>query len=109
MELPENIGINKHAIKQKKDKQPLFGPIYSLGLVELKTLKTYIKTNLANSFIRPSNSSTGASILFNWKPDKSFCLCMDYWDLNNITIKNRYPLPMIGELLDCLGRIKRFT
>ena len=50
-ELPENTGINKHAIKMEKSKQPPFGPIYSLGPVELETLKTYIETNLANGFI----------------------------------------------------------
>ena len=50
-ELPENTGINEHAIKLEEGKQPLFGPIYSLGLVELETLKTYIETNLANGFI----------------------------------------------------------
>ena len=68
-ELPENTEMNKHAIKLKEDKQPPFGPIYSLGPVELKTLKTYIKTILTNSFIRPSKSPAGASILFNRKPD----------------------------------------
>ena len=52
--LPENTGRNEHAIVLKEDKQPSFGLIYSLGRVELKTLKTYIKTNLANSFIRLS-------------------------------------------------------
>ena len=51
MELPENTRINKYAIKLKKGKQPLFGPIYSLGPVELKLLKIYIKINLANGFI----------------------------------------------------------
>ena len=50
-ELPENIEMNEHAIKLEEDKQPPFGPIYSLKLVELETLKIYIKTNLANSFI----------------------------------------------------------
>ena len=50
-ELPENTGINEHAIKLEEDKQPLFGPIYSLEPVELEILKTYIKTNLANGFI----------------------------------------------------------
>ena len=50
-ELPKNIRINEHAIKLKEGKQPPFGPIYSLGTVELETLKTYIKINLANSFI----------------------------------------------------------
>ena len=49
--LPENIGINKHAIKLEEGKQPPFRPIYSLGPVELEILKIYIKTNLANGFI----------------------------------------------------------
>ena len=87
-ELPENIGINEHAIKLEEDKQPPFGPIYSLGPVELETLKTYIKTNLANGFIRPFKSPAGAPILFDRKPDGSLRLCVDYWGLNNITIKN---------------------
>ena len=50
-ELPENTGMNEYVIKLEEDKQPPFGPIYSLGPVELETLKTYIKTNLANGFI----------------------------------------------------------
>ena len=51
VELLENTGMNEHIIKLEEDKQLLFGPIHSLGLVELETLKTYIKTNLANGFI----------------------------------------------------------
>ena len=108
-ELPENTRMNEHAIKLEKGKQPLFEPIYSLGLVELETLKTYIEINLANDFIRPSKSPVGAPILFDRKPDGSLCLCVDYWGLNNITIKNRYPLPLIGESLDWLSQAKRFT
>ena len=49
--LLEWAGINKHAIKLENSKQPLYGPIYSLSLVELKTLKIYIKINLANGLI----------------------------------------------------------
>ena len=102
-ELLENTGMNKHAIKLEKGKQPLFGPIYSLGPVELETLKTYIKINLANDFIRHFKSSAGASILFDRKPHGSLHLCIDYWDLNNIIIKNQYLLLLIGESLDWLG------
>ena len=87
-ELPENTGMNKHAIELEEDKQLPFGPIYSLGLVELETLKTYIKINLANNFIRPSKSPAGALILFDRKPDGNLCLYVDYRGLNNITIKN---------------------
>ena len=109
IELPKLTGINNHAIKLEEGKQPPFSPIYSLGPVELETLKTYIETNLANGFIRPSKSPTGAPILFNRKPDGNFCLCVDYQGPNNITIKNQYPLPMIGKSLDRLGRARRFT
>ena len=107
--LLEATEINQHAIELQKGQQPPYGPIYSLGPVELKTLKTYIKINLANDFIRPSKSPAGALILFIGKPNGSFRLCVDYRGLNNFTIKNRYPLPLIGESLDRLGRAKRFT
>ena len=108
-ELPENTGMNEHAIELEEGKQPPFGPIYSLGLVELETLKTYIETNLANGFIRSSKSPAGVSILFNRKLDGSLYLCVDYRSLNNITIKNQYPLPLIVKLLDWLGWARRFT
>ena len=64
-ELPENTGMNQHAIELEESKQPPFGSIYSLGPVELETLKTYIKTNLANGFIWPSKSLAGAPIFFD--------------------------------------------
>ena len=70
--------INKHIIKLQEDKQPSYGPIYSLGPVELETLKTYIKTNLANSFIWPSKSLARAPILFVQKPDSSLHLYVNY-------------------------------
>ena len=72
-------------------------------------MKTYIKANLASGFIRPSKSPAGAPILFVRKKDDSLSLCINYKELNNLTIKNRYPLLLIGELLDCLGRAKHFT
>ena len=108
VELPENTGMNKHAIQLEKGKQRSLDPIYSLGPVKLETLKTYIKTNLANGFIRPSKFPAGESILFDRKPDRSFRLCVDYWGLINMLIKNRYPLPLIGELLDWLSQARRF-
>ena len=108
-ELLENTGMNEHIIKLEEGKQPPFGPIYSLGPVELKTLKTYIKTNLANGFICPSKSPARAPILFDRKPNRSLRLCVDYRGLNNITIKNRYPLSLIGEFLNQHGWARRFT
>ena len=64
VELPEHNGINNHPIDLLDDKQLLYSPIYSLGPVELKMLKTYIKANLASGFIRPSKSPANISILF---------------------------------------------
>ena len=108
--LPKHTRINNHAIKLVDDcQQPPYGPIYSLGPLGLKTLKTYIETNLANGFIKPSKSPAGAPILFDRKSDGSLWLCVDYQGLNNLTIKNQYPLPLIGELLDRLGRAWQFT
>ena len=51
MELPKNTYINEHAIELQDNKQPLYGPVYSLGPVELETLKTYIETYLKSGFI----------------------------------------------------------
>ena len=107
--LPEQTESNQHAIELEEGKQPPYGPIYSLGPVELETLKTYIETHLKTGFIRPSKSPAGAPILFDKKPDGSLCLCVDYRGLNNLMIKNRYLLPLIGKSLERLGRAKRFT
>ena len=107
--LPEHTKFNKHAIDLEDDKQSSYRPIYSLGPVELEILKTYIETHLKTGFIRPFKSSAGAPILFDKKPDSNFFLYVDYQGLNNLTIKNRYFLPLIGELLDPLDQAKRFT
>ena len=106
VKLQKKTEINEHIIKLEEGKQPLFGPIYSLGPVELETLKIYIKTNLASDFIRLSKSSTKAPIFFDRKPNRNLHLCVNYWDLNNLTIKNQYLLLLIGELFNQLGQAK---
>ena len=108
-ELPEHNKINDHPINLLDNKQLPYGPIYSLVPVELEMLKIYIEANLASGFIKPSKFPTGAPILFIWKKDGSLRICIDYQGLNNLTIKNCYPLPLISESLDHLGRDKHFT
>ena len=76
------------AIDIEEDAQLPFGPIYNLSQDELATLKEYIDENLAKGFIRHSKSPTGASILFVKKKDGSLRMCVDYWGLNKVTIKN---------------------
>ncbi len=76
--LPKHTKINDHAIELVDDWQPPYSSIYNLDLVELETLKAYIKNNLANSFIRSSKSPAGIFILFDKKLNRSLRLCMDY-------------------------------
>ena len=108
-ELPEYTGINDHPIYLLDNKQPPYSLIYSLGPVELEILKTYIEANLASSFIRSSKSLAGAPILFVQKNDGRLRLYVDHRDINNQTIKNCYPLPLISKLLDCPSHGKNFT
>ena len=72
--LSKQIRANKYVIELGQGNQPLYGPIYSLEPVEFKILKAYIKTNLANGFIRASKSPTAVPIFFLCKPNSSFCL-----------------------------------
>ncbi|GGV52127.1 hypothetical protein GCM10010495_81850 [Kitasatospora herbaricolor] len=72
-------------------------------------LKTYIDENLAKNFIRHSKSPAGTPILFVKKKNESLRICVNYRELNKITIKNRYPLPLISELLNQLNQTKIYT
>ena len=109
MELPKNTDINEHVIELIESKQPPYKPVYSLGPLRLEMLKAYIQTHLKTRFILPSKSPAGTPILFNKNPHGSLRLCVNFWGLNNLTIKNRYPLPLIGKSLDQLGCAKWFT
>ena len=80
--------MNNYIIELEKDKQPFFESIYSLEPMELEILKTYIKTNLANTFICFFKFPIKAIIHFNQKLNKSFYLYIDYQNFNNIIIKN---------------------
>ena len=77
-EVPKHIGINDYPINLLDNEQAPYSLIYSLELVELETLKTYIKANLASGFIRPFKSPVGAPILFVQKKNGSLHLCVDY-------------------------------
>ncbi|KAL2230914.1 UNVERIFIED_CONTAM: Transposon Ty3-G Gag-Pol polyprotein [Sesamum indicum] len=75
---------------------------YRMAPSELKELKKQLEELLDKRFIRPSISPWGAPVLFVKKKDGSMRLCVDYRQLNRITIKNKYPLPRIDDLLDQL-------
>ncbi|MBW0492756.1 hypothetical protein O181_032471 [Austropuccinia psidii MF-1] len=73
--------------------------MYSLLNQDSETLQAYISENVEKAFIRPSPSSTGAPVLFVKKKDGGLHLCVDYFKLNAVTRKNRYPVPPMNQLL----------
>lgn len=109
IELSENTSINQYTIELIEGKQPPYGSIYSLGQVKLEMLKAYIKTYLKTGFIWLSKSPVDAPILFDEKPNGSFCLYVNYQGLNNLTIKNRYLMFLIGKSLNPLGSARQFS
>ncbi|GJR44446.1 putative reverse transcriptase domain-containing protein [Tanacetum coccineum] len=75
---------------------------YRLAPSEMKELSKQLQELSEKGFIRPSSSPWGAPVLFVKKKDGSFRMCIDYRELNKLTIKNRYPLPRIDDLFDQL-------
>ena len=92
---PYNLKINL-----EEGAQPPVGPIYSLSASEQEALKEFIEENLNTGFIQPTSSPHGAPVLFIKKKDGSLYLCVDFHSLNCISKKDRYPLPLISDLLD---------
>ncbi|GJU36046.1 putative reverse transcriptase domain-containing protein [Tanacetum coccineum] len=75
---------------------------YRLALSEMKELADQLQELSDKGFIRPSSSPWGAPVLFVKKKDGSLRMCIDYRELNKLTVKNRYPLPRIDDLFDQL-------
>lgn len=88
---------------------PPRGALYSLSEPERRAMDTYINDSLAAGIIRPSSSPAGAGFFFVGKKDKTLRPCIDYRGLNNITIKNRYPLPLISTAFELLQESTIFT
>jgi len=82
---------------------------YRMDVKNLSELKKQIEELLAKGFIRPSSSPWGAPIIFVDKKDGTRRMCVDYRALNDITIKNKYPLPMIEDLFDQMRGAKVFS
>ncbi|XP_050895726.1 uncharacterized protein LOC127102399 [Lathyrus oleraceus] len=81
---------------------PISVSLYRMASLELRELKDQLEELLTKHFIRPSVSPWGAPVLLVKKNDGSMRLCIDYRQLNKVTIKNKYPLPRIDNLLDQL-------
>nr|GEW70768.1 hypothetical protein [Tanacetum cinerariifolium] len=82
---------------------------YRLSPAELQELSAQLQELSDKGLIRPSSSPWGAPVLFVNKKDGSFRMCIDYRELNKLTVKNRYPLPRIGDLFDQLQGSKVYS
>jgi hypothetical protein len=89
-------------IELKPGTTPIYKTPYRMATLELAKLKEHIKELLEKGFIRPSSSPWGALVIFVLKKDGTKRLCVDYHALNEVTIKNKYPLPRIDDLFDQL-------
>jgi hypothetical protein len=96
-------------IDLKENAVPPFGKIYNLSVDEMKEMENYINENLNKGFIRHSKSPAGAPCFFVKKSDGSLRMCVDYRGLNKATIKNRYALPLISQIIPTLSKAKIFT
>ncbi|XP_057485851.1 uncharacterized protein LOC130772128 [Actinidia eriantha] len=99
----------KFVIECMPGTQPISKVPYHMAPAELKELKSQLQELLDKGFIRPSLSLWGAPVLFVKKKDGTMRLCIDYRELNKVTIKNKYPLPRIDDLFDQLQGAKVFS
>src|SRR5260221_13710809 len=83
--------------------------MFPLSPAEQKELDNFLQENLANGHIHPSKSPMAAPVFFIKKKDGSLHLIQDYRKLNEITIKNSYPLPLVSDVLTCLCDAEFFT
>ncbi len=88
---------------------PPKGRLYSLSVPEREAMEKYISDSLTAGFIRPSSSPAGAGFFFVAKKDGSLRPCIDYRGLNNITVKNTYPLPLMSSAFERLQGASIFT
>jgi hypothetical protein len=89
-------------IELKPDTAPIYKIPFRMTTSELAELKEHIKELLEKGFIHPSSSPWGALVIFVLKKDGTQILCVDYCVLNEIIVKNKYPLPRIDDLFDQL-------
>ena len=98
-----------HAIDLVPGAVPPWGPIYPMSAYQLELLDQYLKKMLKLGKISESKLPADAPILFVPKPDGSMRLCVDYRQLNKLTIANKYPLPLMTELRDRVAGATIFT
>jgi hypothetical protein len=107
-ELPPDRGVH-HTIPLEENAKPPFRPLYRVSPAELKEIEAQVKALLDKGFIEPSASPFGAPVLFVKKKDGTLRMVIDYRALNRLTVKNKFPLPRIDDLLDKLSGANYFS
>ena len=107
LRLPPDIEID-FQIELASGTEPISRAPYKMAPAELKELKVQMEEMVNKGFVRSSMSPWGAPVLFVKKKDGSMRLCIDYRELNKVTIRNQYPLPRIDDLFDQLQGAKVF-
>ena len=112
--LPEHRAGIDHQIPLRKDEQgkevsPPYGPLYGMNQDELLVLRKTLTDLLDKNYIRVSNSPAASPILLVRKPGGGIRFCVDYRGLNELTVKDRYPLPLIKETLRNMAQARWFT
>ncbi|KAL3708702.1 hypothetical protein TMatcc_006686 [Talaromyces marneffei ATCC 18224] len=98
-----------HKIELEKPNELSYHPLYKMSLDELEAAREYIIDNLNKGFIEPSNAPFASPIIMAEKPGGGLRFCVDYRKLNQLTKKDRYPLPLIDEVFERLNRARIFT
>ena len=98
-----------HAIELLPGNHKVNCKIYNLTIAEQKELDDFLEENLSTGHIRPSKSQFASAFFFVKKKDSKLCPVQDYWKLNDITVKNWYPLSLISELINKLKNMKYYT
>jgi len=98
-----------YAIDLREGFVPKKGKIYPLSRVEREEVQEFVKDQLRKGYIRLSKSPQMSPVFFVPKKDRKKRMVQDYWYLNSWTVKNNYPLPLILDLIDSIGKKKVFT
>ena len=106
--LPLHKNKVDHNIVLKEENNLTSSLLYSMSLKQLELVKAYLKNHLKKGFIVLSDASYTLSVLFAKKPEGGWHFCVNYWKLNVITKKDRYPLPLIEKTLVQLSKAKIF-
>ena len=107
--IPTHLPCIDHEVRQKEGETSTWGPLHSMSRTVLLAHEKWLEKDMVKGFICQSSSPFGAPVLLAKKQGGGLHVCIDYQDINSKTIRNGYPLPLIRETLNSLGKAKIYT